>query len=272
MAVSRYLRDEMDTEFIREAAKRNIIDERYNEAVDDFLMEEKARLGGRECTGDAEVVGSILDIIKKNLPEIRNNRRHALCGIMWRLRAQSVVFEVFMDLYEARLIEISALQCAVDFNGKHQAVLDVNSALSTSFHFGNEMKNPPTIAFSSTGYAVPELWLACMIVRGGLAPLETIFEFIAKRRTLGLFDSEKFHKCWPEGRKLEVDPQALAMIPAGSQGFIGLHLPMGMDFPLKLENVYYEIDEPLRRCEELFAKYFKIPETVFVPAGRIWMP
>jgi hypothetical protein len=272
MAVSRYLRDEMDTSFITEAAKRDITDETYNEAVDDFLMEEKARIGGWEHKADTSVVRSILEIIKKNLPEMRNNRRHALCGIMWRLRAQSVVFEVFMDLYEARLIDITALQYIVDLNGKDQEVWDVNLGLSTSFEFGHEMSNPPIESFCSISYVVPELWLACMIVRGALAPLASIFEFIAKRRALGSFDVARFRLCWPEERTLKIDPMALAMIPAGPQGFIGLHLPMGMGLPSKLEDIYYEIDEPLRRCEELFAKSFRIPETVFVPAGRIWMP
>ena len=272
MAVSRYLRDEMDTGFITEAAKKNIINEEYDEAVDDFLIEEKARIGGREHKVDASIVESILEVIKKNLPEIRNNRRHALCGIMWRLRAQSVVFEVFMDLYDARLIEISALEFVVDFDGKDQAVWDVNHALSKSFDFGHEMRDATAAHFCPTGYNVPELWLACMIVRGALTSLEAIFQFIAKRGTLGYFDVEKFSECWPEGRILEKDSMALVMSPAGPPGFIGLHLPMGMGLPMKLEDVYYEIDEPLRRCEELFAKYFVIPETVFVPAGRIWMP
>ena len=272
MAVSRYLRDEMDTSFIAEAAKNNLTYEPYNEAVDDFLMEEKARIGCRQQQNDTSIVESILEIIKKNLPEIRNNRRHALCGIMWRLRAQSVVFEAFMDLYDARLVDISALQDVVDFDGKHQAVLNIYFALSKSFQFGHEMRGGSAEFFCPTGYVVPELWLACMIVRGALAPLESIFNFIAERQTLGRFDVEMFRESWPEGKVLDTDPIAMAMVPAGAQGFIGLHLPMGMGLPLKLEDVYFEIDEPLRRCEELCAKYFKIPETIFVPAGRIWMP
>lgn len=271
MAVSRYLRDERDTGFIVEAAKKDLVDERYNAAVDDFLMEEKARVGGWAHSQDAGVVDSILEIIKQNLPEIPNNRRNALCGIMWRLRAQSVVFEVFMDLCDARLVDIAALQYAVDLNGKDATVWEVCRAFSTSFEFGHEMRNTPEAAFCFK-YDVPELWLACMVVRGALASLEAIFDFINQRGTLGYFDRERFSECWPEGKKLESDPMAMAMVPAQPQGFIGLHLPMGMGLPFKLENVYYELDEPLKRCEELFAKYFKISETVFVPAGRIWMP
>ena len=260
----------MDTGFITEAAKRNIVDETYNDAVDDFLVEEYGRLGQWEQEGFG-VAGSILDIIKKKLPEMRNNRNQALLGIMWRLRVQSVVFEVFIDLYDARLIDIAALEYVVDLNGQDRAVWEVNRALFSSFEFGNEMNDTPDVAFCLS-YIVPELWLACMIVRGALVPLETIFEFIAKRGTLGSFDVRIFRECWPEERTLEIDPMAMALIPAQPQGFIGLHLPMGVSLPLKLEDVYYAIDEPLRRCEELFAKYFKIPETAFVPAGRIWMP
>jgi hypothetical protein len=262
----------MDTEFISDAQLRNVVDESYNDAVDEFLIEEYDLYDGwKEDKGDIGVAGPIRDIIKKILPEMRNNRSAALLGIMWRLRVQSVVFEVFMDLYDAQLVDISPLQYVVDLDGQNTTVWKMQRALSTSFEFGQAMNDLPRVAFCFS-YVVPQLWLACMIVRGALAPLDTIVQFIAERGTLGLFDAEAFRKCWPENKELEIDPMAMAMIPARSQAFIGLHLPMGMGLPLKLEDVYFTIDEPLRRCEELFAKYFKIPETVFVPAGRIWMP
>jgi hypothetical protein len=262
----------MDMTFITQAAQRNVVDERYNEAVDNFLVEENRRLGDSYPATDIVIAKSILEIVNQARPDLLHSRRQALCGIMQRLRVQSVVMEVFIDLCDARLIDVSALEHGVQFSDadKDAAVREVTFALNSAFGFGHDCKDAPPKSFASSSYELAGLWLSCMIVRSALAPLEIIFEFIAKRGTLGSFDAAKFRECWPEGKVLEVNP--IAMVTPKPDRFLGLHFPEGMPLPLKLEDACWEIDEPLRRCEELFAKYFMIPETDFVPAARILMP
>ena len=275
--MSRYLRDEMDTGFIDEALKRNHVDEAYDTIVDDLLKHEYSHGRfdeNREVNPEIGISISIRTVLQKNSPDERRERNNALSAMMWRIRVQSVAFEAYMALYDEGLVDLSALQYDVDFHHNDETVWAVVQALSRSFEFGEHLTHTPDVALclTSMSWNVPEVWLACMLVRGALAPLESIVDFLALNGTLGAFDAAIFRKWWSEGKELKVDPMAQALIPSCQQGFVGVHLPMGLSFPCKLEDIYYAIDEPLRKCEEIFARYFKIPEMVFVPAGRIWMP
>jgi len=276
MTLSRYLRNEMDTGFIDEALKRNHVDEAYDEVVDDLLKHEyeHGRFDeNREVNPEIDLAISIRGVIEgQNPAEARIKRNKALAAFMWRLRVQSVAFEAYMALYDEGLVDLSALQYDVDFENNDETVWAVSQALSHSFEFGECLAHTPSAELCFMSWDVPEVWLSCMLVRGALVPLETIVDLLAVGGTLGAFDAAMFSKWWPEGKELKIDPKAQALNPSCRQGFLGVHLPMGLDFPCKLEDIYYQIDEPLRRYEEVFARYFKIPETVFVPSGRIWMP
>jgi hypothetical protein len=243
----------MDTLFISEALRRNSIDNSYHPVVDRILKQDYRR-------SDEGI-----SIAKNELSERTNN----LAAVMWRLRQQSVVFEVFMALVEENLLNLSGLHYAIDFHVRDDTVWDLHTAFSHAFDFGRNLSHPPSYA-DCFHYTYPSLWLTTMIVRGALVPLADIVDFIAFKGYLGKFDAELFAKSWPEGKELEINSKAQA--GSDSPGIMGLYLPTGMDFPCKLEDIYYSIDEPLRRCEEVFARYFRIPETDFVPAGRIWMP
>jgi hypothetical protein len=271
MALSRYLRDEMDTEFIEEAVERNDVDDSYGVVVDQLLYEEYKRFNESEEDNEEEHIVSSIRRRMKNATDERADRNYALAALMWRLRQQSVAFEAFMVLYDEGFMSLAGLQYDVIFDHEDETVRGLCNALSRSFEFGRKLQHPPLSA-NCLYYAVPMLWFGTMLVRGALVPLESIVDFLAGNGTFGTFDADTFSKCWPEGKEFEINPIAQARIPSHSQGLIGLHLPRGMDFPCKLEDVYYQIDEPLRRYEEVFARYFKIPEQVYIPAGRIWMP
>lgn len=271
MAISRYLRDEMDTAFIEQALERNLVDETYGGIVDQLLEEEYKHFNGSEESNEDEGLVTLIRRRIKHLNTARVDRNTALAALMWCLRQQSVVFEVYMALYDEGLVDLSALQYDMDFHGRDEIVREVCRALNRSFEFGSKLHFPPKVGLCDY-YAVPETWLACMIVRGAIAPLQTIVNFIAASRTLGAFDDLTFRKWWPDGKELRVSPMAQAVIPSRRKGFVGIHLPMGVGFPCKLEDIYYAFDEPLRVCEEVFVRYFQVPERDFVPAGRIWMP
>jgi hypothetical protein len=271
MTPSRYLRDEMDTGFIQEAVERNDVNESYGDLVDQLLKEEYKLFNESEEDNEEMGIASCIQRRMRNARDERSDRSSALASLMWRLRQQSVAFEAYMALLEEGYVGLSGFQYDVIFQAKDETVWALHMALSRSFEFGRRLNHPPIFA-DCFYYAVPGLWLATMIVRNAVVPLNMIVDFIDHRGYFGTFDADMFSKCWPERKELETNPNAQTRIPSGPQGFIGLHLPMGMEFPCKMEDIYYTIDEPLRRCEEVFARYFRIPETVFVPAGRIWMP
>ena len=271
MTPSRYLRDEMDTEFIQEAIKRNDVNDSYGNLVDQLLKDEYRVFNESEGDNQEMNVVSCIQRRMRNATDDRPDRSCALASLMWRLRQQSVAFEAYMALFDEGYVDLSGFQYDVIFQAEDETVSALYRALSRSFEYGRNLNHPPIFA-DCFYYAIPGLWLATMIVRSAMVPLDIIVSFIAQRGYFGTFDAEMFSKCWPEGKELEINLKAQVRVPSGPQGFIGLHLPMGMEFPCKMEDIYYTIDEPLRQCEEVFARYFKIPETVFVPAGRIWMP
>lgn len=274
MAISRYLRDEMDTAFVEQALEQSNVDETYSEIVDQLLNKEYKHIKQSTESNDDDALETLIRLKINHPNTTRVDRNTTLAALTWRLRQQSVVFEVYMSLCDAGLLDLSTLQHTVDFQSRDKSVRAVYHALNRSFEFGTQTQHPPKVGLCEH-YALPEIWLACMIVRGAIAPLQSIASFIAASRTLGTFDERVFRKWWPDGKEFEVNPIAQAVVPSSAgNGFvsIGMHLPMGIEFPCKLEDIYYAFDEPLRVCEEMFVRYFRVPETVFVPAGRIWMP
>ena len=259
-ASSRYLGAEGSIAVFENISDATPVDDGYAFIVEDTLSSEVERMD------EVNVVNEDMAL----LASIQANRTwstsRAFLTLLVRLRVQSTVFEVFMTLYIYELVSISALELQVDLDNTDSEVFKVFQALLRSFQFGETLNNCPNI-FLTGSYAMPLIWLSCMIVRGARVRLPVIVEFICRKGAFGDFNLAEFREWWPEGTALQVNPEAQATTKS-KHGYIGVYLPMGLN-KASTDDVYDVIDKPLQRLEALFAAYFMIAEEGFVPAGKV---
>ena len=255
----RYQRLEKDISVCEMADSYLADDEGYGSLVDDLINEEKMRYDEQDPHQENLGIATALD----DVPECRGMIFKAL---MWKMRIQSAVFEVFMTLCDSCCIDLSGLQHRINFNMDEQ-VAAMTRALN-AFEIGRKFDMAQQVQIDFSFY-MPLQWQACLIVRGCIVEnLDTIFEFIAQKGAFGSLDYDRFRKWWPEGTKIQKDPLCMSQAPK-LPGHVGVHLPMGLATPIDINEVYGTIDIPLKRYEDLFAKYFRIPRDSFVPAGDI---
>lgn len=259
-ASSRYLRAEGSIAVFENTSDAAPVDDDYASIVEDTLRSEVERMD------EVNVVNEDMAL----LASIQANRTwstsRAFLALLVRLRVQSTVFEVFMTLYIYELVSINALEFQVDLNTTDSEVFKVFHALLRSFQFGETLNNCPNI-FLTGSYAMPLIWLSCMIVRGARVRLPVIAEFICRKGAFGDFNLAEFREWWPKGTTLQVNPDAQTTTKS-KHGYIGVYLPMGLN-KASTDDVYDVIDKPLQRLEALFAAYFMIPEEDFMPAGKV---
>ena len=258
---TRYLRQEGDTPTIQNTDTANADDDEYGDLVEERLQYEVNRMA-EELVDNQDM--ALLEVIQAG-PE---GKACVFLALMFRLRVQSAVFEVYMTLSIHRLLDLEPLQHNVDLQEIEHEVHRVVMAFLNAFEFGDLLNDFPPVALID-GYIAPLTWLACMIVRGSIIDsLDPIMEFVARKGTFDNFNIDEYRKSWPVGSKLQRNSTAQAIL-LRKQGCIGFYLPMGLKAPFTSDDVYEVVDNQIQKLEALFTSYFRLSEDVYVPAGEI---
>ncbi|CZT08217.1 uncharacterized protein RAG0_13365 [Rhynchosporium agropyri] len=167
-------------------------------------------------------------------------------AIYFRAKVQSACFNVVMFLQDQCLITLKGLEEPMQiYAAPYDEIRDVACALSAFDLFSGVLKYP----FETyTEFTVRDLWC--------------LFDRTSCYGELGALNVENLRDLWPEGRRIEVDPQA-GVAPAWIAGRLPsfcFWLPHSMSKIEDVQEVYKYFDEErFEPYECLYFGYFRLP-------------